>query len=142
MKEYRKNYRPLVLWSLALLPVMIGVATLAEKGGTDERGMIAVMMITVMLMLILLMWMIWKGEYVYWISGGPSFEEAKAADREVRREFAWRHFTAMLRGELATTALLLIEYALGAHEIVMALSVGAGIVASAISMIGIKWEDK
>lgn len=29
-----------------------------------------------------LMWMIYVGEYSYWINGGPSFEEAKVAGSE------------------------------------------------------------
>ena len=141
MKEYRKTYKPLVGWTLALLPVMLGAAMLAEKAGLDDRGMIAMMMTVVVLMLLALMWTIWKGEFVYWINGGPSFEEAKAAGSEARREYAWRHLAAMLKGSAATLALMTAEWLLGAHELVMVLTVGAGIIASVIPMIKIKWPE-
>ena len=141
MKEYRRSYKLLVAWTLALIPVMLGAAMLAEKAGMDDRGMIAMMMTAVVLMLLVLMWMIWKGEYVYWINGGPSFEEAKAAGSDVRREFAWRHLTAMLKGSAATLALLSAEWLLGAHELVMVLTVGAGSIASVIPMMKIKWPE-
>lgn len=143
MKEYRKTYKPFIAWILALPPVMLGSATLAETAGLDDRGMVALMMSVVVLMLLLLLWMIWKGEYVYWINGGPSFEEARAAGSEVRRQFAWKHLAAMIKGSAATLALLAVEWLLNAHELVMILSVGVGIIASVIPMVKIKWpEDK
>ena len=139
MKDYKKIYWPLIAWALALLPVMLGAAAIAERAGLGDRGMVAAMMVVVMLMLLLLMWMIWKGEYVYWFSGGPSFEEAKAACSKVRREYAWRHLAAMLKGCAAALALLAAGYFLGAHEVVMVLLTAVCIVASAVSTVKIRW---
>lgn len=142
MKEYKKTYWPLVAWCVALVPAMLGVSLPAERAGLDERGMVALMMGVVVLMMILLMWIILRGEYVYWINGGPSFEEAKAAGSEARRDFARKHLVAMLKGGAAAIALLAAEYAWGANEIVMVLSVSAGIIAAVIPMIRIKWNNK
>ena len=114
---------------------------LAEKAGMNDRGMIAMMMIVVVLMLLVLMWMIWKGEYVYWINGGPSFEEAKAAGSDVRREYAWKHLTAMLKGSMAALILLAAEYFLNAHMMVMLLTTAVCIIAAAISTMKIKWPE-
>ncbi|MBQ9952467.1 MAG: hypothetical protein IJO98_10100 [Clostridia bacterium] len=142
MKEYQKNYWPLIVWALALLPAMLGAAALAERAGLDSRAMTALMMAVVVIMLIGLMWIILKGGYVYWINGGPSFEEAKAAGSEARREYARKHFDAMLKGGAAALTLLAAEYALGAHEMVMVLSVGVCVVIAAVSTIRIRWTEE
>lgn len=142
MKEYQKTYWPLIVWALALLPLMLGTALLAEHAGLDSRAMTALMMAVVVIMLIGLMWIILKGGYVYWINGGPSFEEAKAAGSEARREYARKHLDAMRKGGAAALALLAAEYALGAHEILMILSVGVCVIIAAVSTIRIKWTNK
>lgn len=142
MKEYRKIYWPMILWALALMPVMLGSARLAERVGFDERGIIALMMVVVLIMLLLLMWMIWKGEHVYWFSGGPSFEEASAAGSEIRREYAWKHLAAMLKGSAVALILLAIGYFCGVHELLMIFSTGICIVAAAISTARIKWPKE
>lgn len=41
--------------------------------------------------LYILMLIIYKGEYVCWINGGPSYEEAKLAGSEKRKEYARAH---------------------------------------------------
>lgn len=130
----------MIAWALALMPVMLGTAGLAGRAGADGRGVVAAMMAAVVLMLLALMGIICRGEYVYWFSGGPSFEEAKAAGSEARREYANRHFAAMFKGSAAALALLAAEYFLGAGEIVMVLSAGACIVVAAISTVKIRWE--
>lgn len=139
MKEYRKTYQPLILWCLLLLPVMLSAVPAAGWLGWNERAMIALMMAFVVVMLLVLFWMIWKGEHVYWINGGPSFEEAKAAGSEARRDYAWKHFAAILKGSLAAMVLLAAGCFFGVHEIVIVLLAGVCIVAAALSTIRIEW---
>lgn len=141
MREYRKTYWSLVVWCLALLPVMLGSAKIAQNAGMDERGMTALMMVVVVLMLIGLMWIIKLGGYVYWINGGPSFEEAKAAGEEMRREYAQKHLSAMLKGGIAVAVLMAAEYFAGVHEIAMVLSAGVCIIVAALRMIPIRWQE-
>ncbi len=121
---------------------MVAAGMLSESMGMNDRSIVAVSMLTVIAMLLSLMWIIWKGEYVYWINGGPSFEQAKAAGSETRRDYAWRHFAAMLKGSAIALALLAAEYFDGMHELVMILSVAVCIIAAAISTVRIKWTDK
>lgn len=139
MKEYKKTYWPLIAWCVALVPVMLGTISAAECMKLSDAALVALMMASVILMLLVLFWMIWKGEYVYWINGGPSFEQAKAAGSEARRDYARRHFRAMFRGSAIVLTLLAVECFFGGHELVMVLSVGAGIIAAAISILRIKW---
>ena len=85
MKAYRKRYWPLALWCIALVPVMMLGFYGAQWLGLDELASTAVMMLSMNLALDGLFVLIWAGEYVYWINGGPDYEGAKAAAREARR---------------------------------------------------------
>ena len=139
MREYKKSYTPLILWSIVLTPAMVAAGMLSESMGMNDRSIVAVSMLTVIVMLLVLMWIIWKGEYVYWITGGPSFEQAKAVGSEKRRDYAWRHFAAILKGSAIALVLLTAEYFLKAHVLVMILSTAVCIIAAAISTASIKW---
>lgn len=139
MREYKKSYTPLILWSIVLTPAMVAAGMLSESIGMNDRSIVAVSMLTVIVMLLVLMWIIWKGEYVYWINGGPSFEQAKAVGSEKRRDYAWRHFAAILKGSAIALVLLTAEYFLKAHVLVMILSTAVCIIAAAISTARIKW---
>lgn len=139
MREYKKSYTPLILWSIVLTPAMVAAGMLSESMGMNDRSIVAVSMLTVIVMLLVLMWIIWKGEYVYWINGGPSFEQAKAVGSEKRRDYAWRHFAAILKGSAIALVLLTAEYFLKAHVLVMILSTAVCIIAAAISTARIKW---
>lgn len=122
-----------------LTPAMVAAGMLSESMGMNDRSIVAVSMLTVIVMLLVLMWIIWKGEYVYWINGGPSFEQAKAVGSEKRRDYAWRHFAAILKGSAIALVLLTAEYFLKAHVLVMILSTAVCIIAAAISTARIKW---
>ena len=127
------------MWCFALVPVMLGAIPLAVWLNLNDGAMVALMMAAVIVMLQALFWIIWKGEYVYWINGGPSFEEAQAAGSEARREYAWKHLLAMMKGGAAALVLLAAEGFFGAHEIAMVLTTGVCITVAAVSSIRIKW---
>ena len=142
MKEYKKTYLPLILWSLALMPVMLCAVPVAGWLKLNDGAMIALMMAAMIAMLLALFGMVWKGEYVYWINGGPSFEEAREARPEVRREYAWKHLLAMLKGSAAALILLAAECIIGAHGIVMVLSASVCIAVAAFSTVRIRWPEE
>ena len=142
MKEYRKTYLPLIAWCLALVPVMLGAVWFAEWLNCNDGIMIAMMMAAVIVMLLALFWMICKGEHVYWINGGPSFEEARDAGSEARREYARKHLRAMFKGCVIALVLLAAECCIGANEMIMVLSTGVCVVWAAVSTISIKWTNK
>ena len=141
-RAYEKRYWPFVLWLIALVVGMIGSAELANRAGLSGRGMTAASMMALILLLAALFVMIWKGEYVYWINGGPDFDQARAAGSDRRRSYAWRHLRAMLLGELAALAILAAEYCCGANELTMILSVGACVIAAAVSTTRIHWTEE
>lgn len=142
MKEYQKTYWPFAAWLVALAPVMGGAALIAERAGLDGRGMTASSMAALLAMMALLFGILWKDEYVYWISGGPSFEQARAAGSAVRRAYARRHLNRILLGCLAALPLLAAEWAFGAGELAMILSVTACIAAAGVSMVKIRWTEE
>lgn len=141
-RVYEKRYWPLVIWFAVFVAGMIGSAELADRSGLGRRGMTAVSMTALILLLAALFVMIWKGEYVYWINGGPDFDQAKAAGSERRRAYAWLHLRAMLLGGLAALVVLAAEYCCGANDLAMILSVGACVVAAAVSTTRIHWTEE
>ena len=141
-RAYKRRYWPLALWMIALVAGMIGSAELAARAGLSGRGMTAASMTALLMMLTALFALIWKGDYVYWINGGPDYDRAKAAGSEQRRAYARRHFRAMLSGGLAAMVILAAEYCCGANEPTMILSVGACVVAAAVSTTRIHWTEE
>ena len=142
MGEYRKTYLPLILWCLALVPVMLGTVQIAQWLDLNDRSIVALTMVAVVAMVLVLFWMVWRGEYVYWISGGPSFEDARAAGSRARREYAWKHLLAMLKSGSFTVTLLAAECLFGVHSLIMVLSTGMCIIWVAVSANRIRWGDE
>ena len=142
MREYRKRYWPLALWCIALVPVMMLGFYGARWLGLDALASVAVMMLSMNLALVGLFVLIWAGEYVYWINGGPDFAQAKAASSETRREYAWGHLRCMLKGIAASALLMAVMYARQATEIAMVVLPTICIVASASSTMRIKWNEE
>ena len=101
--SFKKRYWPLVLWSLLLVPVMLGVCLLFQ-GRAEEEALLRPMLAVTILAVDFLLFLVWKLEAVYWFSGGPDFEAAKAAGSEKRKEYAWQH----LKRFLIVTAVLLV----------------------------------
>ncbi len=103
-QSYHKTYKPLVLWMIVflvastLLPMAID-RILQELFQTTWGAGAEVRMILMFMVIAIdgLLAMIYAGEYVYWINGGPSFEEAKAAGSEKRKAYAGAHLRVFLR---------------------------------------------
>lgn len=94
LRPYAKTYRPFVLWLLLFFSVSFGLPPLAQAllhlaGAALTR----VSLLCTLLLLVLLFYIVRRGEYVYWINCGPSFEEAREAGSEKRRAYA----SALLR---------------------------------------------
>ena len=142
MKEYRKHYWPLALWCVLLVPVMMLGFYGAQWLGMDELASIAVMMLSMNLALVGLFVLIRRGEYVYWINGGPDFEQAKASTSAVRREYARKHLLCVLKGTAASALLMAVMYARRASEVAMVVLPTVCIVVSAFSTMKIKWTEE
>lgn len=106
MKEYRKTYKPLAGWAIALVAVLLAIAALPIH---DGALLTRLTMLATVLMILLLMAIIYIGEYVYWINGGPTFEQARDAGSAARKAYAWAHLRAFLWGGAASAALMLLS---------------------------------
>lgn len=107
MKDYQKTYKPFLLW-IGLFVVVITIIPLClEHVLPPFMDVMDLILYITVIMVDVLFYMVYKGEYVYWINGGPSFEEAKEAGSECRKEYAFLH----LRVFLILTGILFI-YAL------------------------------
>ena len=50
---------------------------------------------------------VYKGEYVYWITYGPDFETAKNSDSQRRKAYAWKYLRSFLVASLILAVFLL-----------------------------------
>ena len=87
-KEYIKTYKPLIAWLIGF-PIMIIFIT--KFIDSSEKISVLISLIMMVISLYILMLIIYKGQYVYWINGGPSYEEAKIAGSEKRKQYAKAH---------------------------------------------------
>ena len=137
--SYKKRYWPLAAWAVLFLAVLIGLSLLAESR-TDGLMMTKLLLAATVLALDLLLFLIRRLETVYWISGGPDFETAKAAGSERRRLYARRHLKRFL---IVTVPLLvyLTFSALCRWPVWPDLGLTfAGLVGAAVSTLGIRFE--
>lgn len=86
--EYRKNYLGFILWLLLFFGLMIGGSLLPIE---DEVLLTRLSLLMCSVLITALTFMIFRSEYVYWYNG-VSYEEAKQAGSERRRQYARRHF--------------------------------------------------
>ena len=92
---YVKTYKPLLIWFCAFMAVLAALP-LALGWFLPENILTPAMLCCVYLGLLALFILIHRGGYVYWLSGGPSFEEARDAGEASRREYAWAHLKRFL----------------------------------------------
>ena len=136
MKTYRKTYKPLVGWAIALVAVLLCIAALPLA---DGALLTRLTMLATVLMIILLMAIIHFGEYAYWINGGPTFEQARDAGSAARKAYTWAHLRAFLWSGAASAALMTVSaiahWPIGADIVGVCLSV----IAAAFSTIRIQF---
>lgn len=87
-KEYIKTYKPFILW-LAGFPIMGIMIPNSLNLSVKISALITLLIIVIYLCILMLI--IYKGEYIYWINGGPSYEKAKSAGSERRKKYAKAH---------------------------------------------------
>lgn len=146
-QEYKKTYKPLILWMIlfiagsTFIPVFINrtldqLFQITWGEGAEVR---MVLMFTV-IAIDGLMVMIYAGEYVYWINGGPSFEEAKAAGSEKRKAYAAAHLSVFLKMTLVCCVYLLISSFLRLPMGIDIVLISSAIVVAAVKTIPIRFD--
>lgn len=132
--EYRRNYVGFVLWLLVFFGLMLGTSALPIE---NEALLTRLTLLVCSALITALAFMIWRNEHVYWYNG-ISYEEARQADSERRRRYAWRHFVRFgwfaLLYALFSLLAQLAGVGIGWDIAVFA----AGLLGTAISTISIK----
>lgn len=146
-QSYKKTYKPLVLWMILFIAVCALMPTLINRilqqlfqitwGAGAEVRMILIFMV---IAIDGLMWMIYAGEYVYWINGGPSFAEAKAAGSEKRKAYAGAHLSVFLKTTVVCCVYLLISSFFRLPMGIDIFLVSSAIVVAAIKTMPIRFD--
>lgn len=85
-----KTYKPLVIWFIVFVAVMcIMPALLAFR--IPDAHLTLVTITCVYLGLLALFLIIHAGGYVYWINGGPTYEQARDAGEQARHLYSLEH---------------------------------------------------
>lgn len=106
--EYVQTYKPLIGWivSFVLIALFFGF-------GWDSLGeawiLSKIFIIVVMTYVDVLFTIVYKGEYVYWITFGPDFETAKNSDSQRRKAYAWKYLRTFLVASVILTIYLFIS---------------------------------
>ncbi|MGJ0848054.1 hypothetical protein ACR77J_15300 [Tissierella praeacuta] len=137
-KEYKKTYKPLIAWLIGFPVIAIIIAERLSNLSTKIATLLS--LIIMVISLYILMFIIYKGEYVYWINGGPNYEEAKLAGSEKRKEYAKAHleifFKMMLISFLYGILSLLLKFPIWIDIVLISLI----IIITAFSTIPIKFN--
>lgn len=136
MEVYEKSYKGLVLWLIGFLAAEILPAFLPIS---DGALLTRIVMNVMTLGLTILCWMMFRNERIYWING-VSFEQAKRATSEQRREFAMVYLKKFGRFALIYLAFSVLAQCIRLHIVFDILIACVGLVAVAISTIKIKLE--
>lgn len=138
---YKKTYKPFILWLLLFIGLSFSSIPIAQSlFHLDAAATTRVSLLNTLLPLVLLFVVILRGEYVYWINGGPSFEAAREAGSEARRAYARAHLR-LFAGASGAGALCIAVFAFLRLSIWLDIAaVCAALVAAALLSLRIKFE--
>jgi len=92
-KEFTKTYKPFIGWLIGFLIISILIPIIMDNFfDVSAKVLTLITLFITVISLYLLMLLVYKGEYVYWINGGPDYEKAKAAGSKKRKKYAKAHF--------------------------------------------------
>ncbi len=105
--EYKKTYKPLIAWligysliSIIIIRAIDRLSSLTKKMSVKTSALFY--LIFTVISLYILMLIIYKGEYIYWINGGPNFKQAQRMTSGERKEYAGKHLAIFSKVMLVT----------------------------------------
>lgn len=93
----------LVLFPAVILPIRL-------FPNLSLKISVSILLFLLVMSIYLLVFIIYKGEYVYWYTGGPSYEEAKSAGSTKRKEYAKAHLDLFRKMTLISSLYLLLSF--------------------------------
>lgn len=112
--KYKKTYKPLLLWLIGF-PI-ITIILVENFFNVSKKVSVLSTLIIVVISIYVLMLIVYKGEYVYWINGGPNYEEAKEAGSEKRKKYAKAHLDIFFK-------MMLISFLYGIISLLLVFSI-------------------
>lgn len=136
-KDYNKTYKPFILWIIGFPTISI----IIQKFFDSSRKMsILIMLLSTVIAIYMLMLIIYKGEYVYWINGGPSYEEAKSAGSQKRKQYAKAHLELFFKMTLVCFLYGLISIIFKFPQFIDISLISLAIIITALLTIPIKFD--
>ncbi|WP_417202195.1 hypothetical protein [Acetoanaerobium sticklandii] len=138
-ERYKKTYKPLIAWMISF-PIILTIPSIFLNKFSEKIEIVAILAM-IMLSVYVLILIIYHGEYVYWINGGPSFKEAKEASSEVRKEYARAHLekfkNIFIKGFIYLIFSLVLNLSIWIDIVVVSLM----IIVAAIKTMPIKFKN-
>lgn len=132
--EYKKTYKGLILWLIAF---MFGLPGLAALPFRDSEILAKVILNVCALFIVLLAYMIYRTEAVYWYNG-TSYEDALLAGSERRKAFARRHLGCFGRFAVCFLLYSLVSEVCHLHMMIDTLVFTVGCIGAAVATIPYK----
>ncbi len=110
-RNYRKTYWPLALWIIGLC-ALLSLSSVLLGDILSEANATRISLLLTLAALDALMLIIHFGEYAYWINGGPTFEQARDATSEQRRNYTRPHLYIFVRASAIAAVELMISWTL------------------------------
>ena len=104
--EYVKTYKPLAGWFVSFVVFALFFGFGWNSSG-NAKILSKIFLIMTMALIDVLFTIIYKGEYVYWITYGPDYETAKNSDSQRRKTYAWKYLRIFL---IASIILLIVLF--------------------------------
>lgn len=140
-KEYKKTYVPLVLWFILFtVGITAGVILLDKYIEVSNKIFMDLTCIIIIFALDILFYIMYRGEYAYWINGGPNFEKAKEAGSEARRGYLLDYLKVFLKMTILCLFYLMISYFFKISYWIDIIVIFISIIIAAFATIPFKFE--
>ena len=109
-ENYQKDFKPFLIWLILFMIGMNGFPMLIKMFPAMTSVMQTKLSIFLLLAaLLVLYYIVQRGEYVYYLPGGPTFVEAKEAGSENRKAYGKKCFVTMLRSAMLIVVFMVIS---------------------------------
>ena len=105
--EYKKTYKPLIAWlicypliNIVIIMAIDRLSPLTKKMSVKTSALFS--LIFMVISIYILMLIIYKGEYIYWINGGPNFKQAQEMTSGERKEYAGKYLAIFYKVMIVT----------------------------------------
>ena len=108
--RYQKDFKPFLIWLIVFMIGMNGFPMLVKMFPSMTSAMQTKLSIFLLLVaLLILYYIVFRGEYVYYLPGGPTFAEAKDAGSAKRKAYGKKCFETMLKSSMLIVIFMIIS---------------------------------